>query len=122
MKNSILNSLSCYLKDNKYGIYRIIGALSIVLVFILLDIECVILKYLNVPCLGCGMTRAWKAVFKGDLSLAYEFHRAYWTVPILFIYLYKGKLLFKKHLWDVIIILMIIVVFIENYLYTYLLN
>lgn len=119
MLTSIKDYLSKLIKENKDGIYRLIGAVSVILLFVLLDIECIFRKYLNIPCLGCGMTRAWKALLKGDFGKAFRYHRAYWTVPILFIYIFKGKLIFKKHLWDILIIIFIVILFIENYLYTY---
>ncbi|NMB43952.1 MAG: DUF2752 domain-containing protein, partial [Clostridiales bacterium] len=66
MLTSIKDYLSKLIKENKDGIYRLIGAVSVILLFVLLDIECIFRKYLNIPCLGCGMTRAWKALLKGD--------------------------------------------------------
>lgn len=121
MNNLIRGFIAKLLKENKEGIYRVIGAVSVVLVFVLLDFECVFQKYLNIPCLGCGMTRAWKSLLKGNFAQAYEYHRAYWTVPFYFLYIFKGNFIFKKHLWDIIIIIFIVIVFIENYLYSYIL-
>ena len=87
---------------NKGGIIRVLGAVLIILLVVLLDVECFFQRFFNIPCLGCGMTRAWKAVFQGDFSRAFEYHRAYWTVPFLFIYIFKGKLLFKQRSWNII--------------------
>lgn len=111
-------SLMELLSNNRDGILRVVAGVLALLIFILLDIQCVFQKYLNMDCLGCGMTRAWKSVFQGDFRLAFQYHRAYFTVPIIFIYVFKGKLLFEKHLWDIIVIAFIIIMFIVNYILT----
>ena len=112
IKGFIINLIDNY----KKGIYRVLGTGVIIAIYILLDLECPFLKYLNIPCLGCGMTRAWKAAITGNFSLAFEYHRAYWTVPVLFLYIFKGNLLFKKHIWDMLIVVFIVIVFIVNYI------
>ena len=97
MNSSNNNIFTKFLIESKDGLNRIIGAALVVLIFIFLDFECFFQKYFNIPCLGCGMTRAWKSVLKGDFIQAFEYHRAYWTVPIIFIYIFfkKGTFSFK---------------------------
>ena len=87
------------INTNKEGILRVLLLVFLIIVYVLLDIECIFIKFFNRPCLGCGMTRAWKALLEGSLKQAYDYHKAFWTVPIIFIYIFKGKLLFKRCFW-----------------------
>lgn len=115
------NSLKYFMKNftikNKEGIFRVSLLLLVLIVFVLFDVECLFIKFFNTPCLGCGMTRAWKALLQGELKQAYEYHKAFWTVPIILCYIFKGNMLFKKRLWDIMLLVFIIIIFIINYMY-----
>jgi drug/metabolite transporter (DMT)-like permease len=37
----------------------------------------------GMPCPGCGMTRAYLHLFKGDLAGAFYFHPLFWLIPPL---------------------------------------
>lgn len=89
-------------------------ALGVALVFIL-DYRCPFLYFLEIPCLGCGMSRAWKALVLGDFVGAFNYHRAFWTVPIICLYIWKSGGLFKNKLLNGIILLVVLLLFIENY-------
>lgn len=116
-KGSLKNFMKNIIKKNKEGILRVLLFTFVIMLYALLDIECLFIKFFKRPCLGCGMTRAWKALLGGSLKQAYEYHKAFWTVPIIFLYVFKGKLLFKKHLWDIMLLVLLIVMFILNYIY-----
>lgn len=121
-RNSRINNQNIVKKiyyKNKAGIQRLVMCLLFVIVILFLNMECVFLKYFNTPCLGCGMTRAWKALFTGHWQQAFEFHRAFWTVPIFLLYIFKGGFLFKKIYWDGILILLVLLVFVMNYIHHY---
>ena len=55
---------------------------------------CVFLWLTGIPCPGCGMTRAWIAVLRGQLTAAFAYHPLFWTAPILY-----GCLLTDGHLF-----------------------
>lgn len=62
------------------------AALGILLFYGLLffvGITCPIKFFTGVSCAGCGMTRAWVHVFRGDLVGAWSFHPLFWVVPLL---------------------------------------
>ena len=63
----------------------VLGAFAaIVAVLYLLDIGCIFRFFTGVACPGCGMTRAWLAVLRGDLAAAIAYHPLFWSVPIAF--------------------------------------
>lgn len=49
--------------------------------FALLGIGCPIRFITGISCAGCGMTRAWEAVFRFDFADAFRFHPLWWTIP-----------------------------------------
>lgn len=50
-------------------------------------IGCPIRFLSGIPCLGCGMTRAWIQVLHGNIRTAFYFHPL-WLCPPLFVLLY----------------------------------
>lgn len=106
-----------FVMNNKHkeGLFRVSIFIFAVMVYILLDIECLFIKFFNKPCLGCGMTRAWISILEGDIRQAYQYHKAYWTVPFIILYIFKGNFLFRKRLWDIMLLSLIMITFIFNY-------
>ena len=83
----------------------------------LLDTTCIIKYFTNIPCPGCGLTRAFLSLFKLDLYKAFHYHPLFWTIPILFLYyLFDGKL-FKNKVINNLILIVIILLFINNWIY-----
>ena len=65
-----------------------------VLVFWYFHLPCVFLKYLHIPCPGCGMSRAIFAAVRLDFAEAFSNHAMFWSMPVLLIYFFTdGKLL-----------------------------
>lgn len=63
------------------------------------DLPCVIRFLSGVICPGCGMSRAWLAFFRLDLSAAFSYHPMFWSVPVLALYLlYDGALFQNRRL------------------------
>lgn len=89
-------------------------AIGVALVYIL-DYRCPFVYFLDIPCLGCGMSRAWKSFFTGDFAGAFDYHRAFWTVPILCIYIWKNGRLLKNKVLNRLILLVVLLLFVENY-------
>ena len=74
------------------------GLLAVaVLLFWIFELNCVFRELLNLPCLGCGVTRAYKSLLRGDVAGAFQWHFMFWSAPILFwAVLFDGKITGKK--------------------------
>lgn len=57
-------------------------------VFPLLGWDCVFLTFFGVPCPGCGMTRAAKALLRLDLAAAWHYHPLVFAMPYVVLYLF----------------------------------
>lgn len=44
---------------------------------------CLFWNTIGIPCPSCGMTRAYMALFHGDLNGAFFYHPLFWLVPFL---------------------------------------
>ncbi|MGN0992472.1 MAG: DUF2752 domain-containing protein [Bacilli bacterium] len=106
-----------------FGILLVFG----ILVVFVFDINCLFKTIFNIPCPGCGLTRGFRALFKGNLIEAFNYNIL--TIPIfLFLiisafliifdiikktnFLEKYLSLFTKHYF--IIIFLITISFIVN--------
>lgn len=93
------------------GIAVIIGILT----GRLLDMTCVFLWLTGYECLGCGMTRALLSAINFDFVSAFHYHRMFWSVPILGLYvLFDGKL-FKNRILNISVLVLIAVGFVINW-------
>ena len=63
-------------------ILLIFGALAI----FLLDIHCIFKSIFGIPCPGCGLTRAFRAIFHGNFLEAEKYNIL--SIPILIFYLF----------------------------------
>lgn len=74
---------------------KLIGTVLFLLVLVVwyvAQIPCWIRAWFHIPCPGCGMTRAWLSLLRGDLSAAFLYHPLFWTAPLLYGYvLFNGK-------------------------------
>ena len=81
-----------------------------------LDIKCIFISTIGLPCPGCGMTRAIKAALRFDFIKAFSYHLMFWAVPIMYIYfLWEGRLFENKKI-DKVIWIVIITGFILNWI------
>ena len=55
--------------------------LVVVGIMVGLGLPCPFDRFLHIPCLGCGMTRAWLSVLQLDFSAAFAYHGMFWSVP-----------------------------------------
>ena len=63
----------------------------------------------NLHCLGCGLTRAFFAFFRLDFTSAFTYHFMFWSVPILYLYVwFDGELTRKKRIDNSILVLIIV--------------
>jgi len=85
---------------NKYHVKEklFFTALYILFVAVLysLDAECFFLSITGKQCPGCGMTRAWLLLIRGEFGKAFSMHPLYFTVPILYLYILLDGHLFKN--------------------------
>ena len=50
-------------------------------------VGCVFLYFLGIPCPGCGMTRALRALLRLDFAAAFGYHPLIFSMPYVFCYL-----------------------------------
>ena len=65
-----------------------------------LRVPCVFSYVTALPCLTCGMTRAWLSLLQLDLSAAFGYHSLFWTVPVLYLFFWFDGALFGKRAVD----------------------
>lgn len=77
------------------------------------DTVCLVKNVFGIPCPGCGMTRAFISLFKGNIKQAFYFHPLF-IVPIIIgvVILFKNYGIFKrayksKGFWIFILILLV---------------
>ena len=68
------------------------------------NISCLFLRFLDIPCPGCGMTRAMLAALKLDFSAAFAAHPMFWSMPVLYAYFLLDKGLFPSKKWNSIVL------------------
>ncbi|MBR5307897.1 MAG: DUF2752 domain-containing protein [Clostridia bacterium] len=52
------------------------------------DISCVFLEFFNIPCPGCGMTRATLSLLRLDFLNAVKYNAVVFFMPYIFIYVF----------------------------------
>lgn len=81
------------------------GYLLVIGLMWLLDMPCIFMHFLNIPCPGCGMTRAMLSVLRFDIVGAFRYHPMFWSIPIAYLYfLFDGKV-FKNKIIDMSILI-----------------
>ncbi|MBQ3573415.1 MAG: DUF2752 domain-containing protein [Clostridia bacterium] len=79
-------------------------------------VRCVWDYLFGIECPGCGMTRAYLALFRLDFKSAFEHHPMFWSVPIIFLcILFDGKI-FKNKVLNYLLISAIGCGFLINYI------
>ncbi len=72
-------------------------ATALVILFFALGFSCPMLELLGIPCPGCGMTRAWRALLRLDLSAAFRAHPMFWSAPALYLaFLRDGQIIGRR--------------------------
>ena len=64
---------------------------------------CPFLRFFNIPCFGCGMTKSVICLYNGEIAKSFAYH--YWTIPIvlfslLMVCLLISDIVTKKDLAD----------------------
>ncbi|MBQ4612214.1 MAG: DUF2752 domain-containing protein [Clostridia bacterium] len=66
---------------------------AVIAAMYILDLPCLFMGLFDIPCPGCGITRAYIALFHLDFAAAFAHNPMFWAVPILYVsYLFDDKL------------------------------
>lgn len=77
----------------------IIAALALTYGYVVLFVTgCPLRAVTGIPCPGCGMTRAYLSLLRGDWQAAWQYHPLFWLVPaaLLTLSIKKGPLASRK--------------------------
>ena len=89
----------------------------LIFVFYKMEIGCIFLRFLHIPCPGCGMTRAWLSALSLDFASAFRHHFMFWSAPLLYLwFLFDGKL-FKNRKINKAAFILIALGFAANWFY-----
>jgi hypothetical protein len=81
----------------------------------LFDMTCIFLWLTGYECLGCGMMRALLSALKFDFALAFQYHRMFWSIPILGLYVLFDGRLFKNKVINILVLVLIATGFVINW-------
>lgn len=102
--------------EKKENRFQIVSAIAVVvLLYLFLEgfgITCPIKFLTGISCAGCGMSRAWMAVFHLNFAQAFYFHPLFFTPPvILLVILLKKRIkpvLYKGFIFTMIALYVIV--------------
>lgn len=102
--------------------HKIIILLSIAVVSFgmwLFETGCLIQIFFGIPCLTCGITRAFFAIINGQVAVSLKIHPMIFSIPILVIFfLFSEKLFYgKRKVVSIIILILILLGFAVNYIF-----
>lgn len=80
-------------------------------------IPCPMQALLNIPCPGCGMTRALKCLLCGDIAGSLAMHPMLWSTPVLLMYYFKDGRLFANKWVNNGLLVLIGAGFLANWIY-----
>lgn len=98
-----------------YLVFGVLLVVGLILHYQLTNTTCLIRGSIGIPCPTCGLTRAYKALFRGDIEGAFWFHPLFWMIPLVATYL--GYSWYFQRKMNRYILLMILLVFIGVYVW-----
>lgn len=124
----MLKEIHLVTKNHKFIllILTILLVFGILVVFVF-DVNCLFKSVFSIPCPGCGLTRGFRCLFKGDIIGAFEYNILVipiflFLVILVFIFIFdivKKKNYLEKYLlffrkYYVVLIVLVIISFIVN--------
>ena len=94
---------------SRFGIKLIIlcAFTGLLLLWVVMDWPCLFRRITGIPCIGCGLSRAWLAALRLDFYSAFRYHPMFWSMPVLMLQaLFDGKL-FRKDIWNRILLILL---------------
>ena len=101
----------------RLAILVLIGIVAVAMWFF--ETGCLIQRFLGIPCMSCGMTRAFFAFINGNFAESFSLHPMLLSVPVLaLMFLFSDKLFKgKTRITAIIILVLIILGFAVNYVF-----
>lgn len=91
---------------NQSWISALLAICGLYVLLAVVGIGCPIRFVTGISCAGCGMTRAWRALFQLDIQSAFSYHPLFWLPPVVCVlFLNKNKIsvkLYKALLFTII--------------------
>lgn len=84
------------IKDLKRKLLFTAGYFAIVALLVFLGRKCIFITLFDIPCPGCGMTRAYLSLFSFDFASAFRYHGMFWSMPVVYLYFLTDGKLFKN--------------------------
>ncbi len=103
-------------KQLKQVAYVLVVVLVVYVAFNVIGVGCPIKFLTGISCAGCGMTRAYISMLKGNLKTAFYFHPLF-PVPMLYLVYYIGVKDKVSHHLDKTLMCFVIFLFVAVYLY-----
>lgn len=69
----------------------------------------------GLPCPGCGMTRAWLSLLRGDLTSAFRYHGMFWSLPVLLLLFFCDGRLFSRRWANLLLWSLLLLGFLANW-------
>lgn len=82
--------------------------LGIIALWIAEDWPCVIRYLTGIPCMGCGLSRAWLSALRLDIVAAFRYHPMFWSVPVLILMAFYDGRLFRSEKWNLALLILLL--------------
>ena len=89
---------------------------GILLLWVCMGWPCLFRSITGIPCICCGMSRAWLAALQLNLADAFRHHPMFWSIPILLLLAFFDGRLFPGYLWNRILLILLPVGLLACYL------
>jgi len=89
----------------------------IVIIFYITKIGCYWKTILHIPCIGCGLTTAFFHFFKLEFLMAFKSNFMFWSVPILYSYVWFDGQIVKNKKVNSLILALILFGFLVNWIF-----
>lgn len=104
------------IKNLKQKVLFICVYLSVIAVCWVLKVPCIFLTIFGFCCPGCGMTRAIRSALQLDFVSAFRYHPMFWSVPLIFLFLFLDGGIFKNKKFNYVWLALIGIGFIINWI------